>query len=50
MNILNNNIYLNENKNNEANDLISRCLNKNPKHRISAKEILSHPFIINKIK
>ena len=44
-NILNQEIYINENKNIMANDLILKCLNKNPKKRISAKQILTHPFI-----
>lgn len=46
-NILNQEINLNENKNILANDLILKCLNKNPKKRISAKEILIHPFILS---
>ncbi len=35
-----------ENKNYLANDLISKLLDKNIKTRITAKEILSHPFIL----
>lgn len=34
-------------ENKKANDLISRLLDKNPKTRINAQEILSHPFIKN---
>jgi tRNA A-37 threonylcarbamoyl transferase component Bud32 len=36
-----------DNKNKNANDLISKLLDKNPKTRITAHEILSHPFIIS---
>jgi serine/threonine protein kinase len=36
-----------ENKNKLVNDLISKLLDKNPKTRITAHEILSHPFIVN---
>lgn len=46
-NILNQEICINENKNMLANNLILKCLNKNPKKRISAKEILTHPFILS---
>lgn len=43
-------IYL-EKKNKLANDLISKLLDKNPKTRITAQKILSHPFILeNEIK
>jgi len=45
VNILNQEININIKKNMLANDLIFKCLNKNPKKRISAKEILTHPFI-----
>lgn len=48
-NILTKEIYLSENKNILANDLIFKCLNKNPKNRIKAKDILLHPFITNKL-
>ena len=34
-----------DNKNPLANDLISKLLDKNPQNRITAKEILTHPFI-----
>ena len=50
-NILNREINLNDNDNKNknilANNLILNCLNKNPKKRISAKEILTHPFILS---
>lgn len=46
-NILNQEINIGENKNMLANNLILKCLNKNPKKRISAKEILTHPFILS---
>lgn len=46
-NILYQQISINDNKNMLANDLILKCLNKNPKKRISAKEILTHPFILS---
>lgn len=47
--ILTKEIYLSENKNIFANDLILKCLNKNPKNRIKAQDILLHPFITNKL-
>jgi len=37
---------LNDSKNYMANDLILKLLDKNQKTRITAKEILSHPFVI----
>ena len=45
-NIIHNDVVLHSNKNIHANDLISKCLNKNPQQRITAIEILSHPFIL----
>lgn len=45
-NIINGEINIDENKNIYANDLILKCLNKNYKNRITAIEILSHPFIL----
>jgi len=45
-NIINKEINICENKNMYANDLILKCLNKNYKNRITAIEILSHPFIL----
>ncbi|ESO06458.1 hypothetical protein HELRODRAFT_64347, partial [Helobdella robusta] len=31
-------------------DFVSKCLVKNPEHRVTAKELLQHPFIISKAK
>lgn len=45
-NIINQEIIINNNKNIYANDLILKCLDKNYKNRITAVEILSHPFIL----
>ena len=42
-------VYL-DNKNQLANDLISKLLDKNPKTRITAHEILLHPFILSNIE
>lgn len=49
-NIINENITLSPNKNLLANDLISKLLEKNPKKRISAKKILTHPFITSEFQ
>jgi Ca2+-binding EF-hand superfamily protein len=46
-NIINNEPFYYDNKNLHANNLISKLLEKNPNKRITAKEILIHPFILS---
>jgi calcium-dependent protein kinase len=46
-NILSKKPIFNNLKNSLANDLVSKLLDKNPKTRITAREMLSHPFILS---